>query len=180
MARNADDLPARLAKIKLLALDVDGVMTDGGIIYPEDQTEPKVFFVRDGFAIRTWTNLGLRAAVITGRGSTSVVRRCRELGIGPVIVGAKDKAVAFRELLKQTGVSAAEVAAVGDDLPDLPVLLAAGVSAAVADAVPEVKAAADFVAKNPGGRGAVRETIEWILGANGRWAEVVAKYREPA
>ena len=116
-------------------------------------------------------------AIISGRKSPAVERRARELGIDRVYQGQSDKLVALRELLKETGVEASRIAAVGDDLPDLPVLNSCGVGIAVADACPELRAAADYVTALPGGSGAVREAVEWILKQQGRWETVANEYR---
>lgn len=172
-----DDLPARAARIKLLLLDVDGVLTDGGIYYTNDGHELKRFHVRDGSGLKFWQLAGNRAAIISGRQSTAVDVRAAELGIAPVLQRRADKLPAFHEILAATSVTADEVCAVGDDLPDLPVLTRAGLAVAVADACPEVRAAADYVTTAPGGHGAVRDAIEWLLKLQGRWDATIAGYR---
>jgi len=170
----------RAAKIRLLVLDVDGVLTDGSIVYVSDGREIKSFSVRDGFAVRLWIETGRQAAVITGRRSAVVASRCRELGIGTVIQGALDKAPAYRRLLAESGVETASVCAIGDDLPDLPLLLASGIGAAPADADDRVRERADWVSTRAGGRGAVRELIEALLGAQGLWHGIVGQYQQSA
>jgi 3-deoxy-D-manno-octulosonate 8-phosphate phosphatase (KDO 8-P phosphatase) len=170
-------LAERCGPIEVLVLDVDGVLTDGGIVYGNDELELKHFHVRDGSGLKVWQLAGKRAAVITGRRSTIVEVRAAELGIAPVLQGASDKLKPFREVLTACAVSADRVCYVGDDLPDLPVLLQCGLAVAVADACPEVKAAAHFVTRTPGGRGAVREVIELVLRCQGHWQQVVERIR---
>ena len=170
------DLSARVAAIELLLLDVDGVLTDGSVVYLDDGTELKRFHVRDGSGLKLWHTAGKRSAIVSGRKSTAVERRAAELGVSPVLQGRDDKLAAFTEVLTATGLRPEQVCAVGDDLPDLPVLRRCGLAIAVADACAEVKAAAHFVTGVPGGRGAVREAIEWLLKAQGRWAELTARY----
>lgn len=165
--------------IRLLVLDVDGVMTDGGIIIDDEGRETKVFHVRDGFGIRLWQRLGGEAAIITGRSSRVVSHRAAELRIQHVMQGVADKAEALAALLARSGRTARETAAIGDDLNDLPLLAAVGYPLAVADAAPEVRRAARFVTSRPGGRGAVREAIEHLLIAQGRWSEAVGLFAPP-
>jgi 3-deoxy-D-manno-octulosonate 8-phosphate phosphatase (KDO 8-P phosphatase) len=170
-------LADRLAAIELLVLDVDGVLTDGGILYADDGTELKRFHVRDGSALKLWRSVGKRAAVISGRRSPVVERRAAELGLHPVIQGAEHKLEALAFILRATGLRPEQVCAVGDDLPDLPVLRHCGLAVAVADACREVRADAHHVTAAPGGRGAVREVVEWLLTAQGHWAGLVERLR---
>ena len=170
-------LQTRAAAIKLLLLDVDGVLTDGSIVYADDGTELKRFHVRDGSGLKFWQQGGNRAAIVSGRKSKAVDVRAAELGISPVLQGRGDKLPAFEEVLAQTGFRPEQVCAIGDDLPDLPVLRRCGLAVAVADACPELREAADYVTTAPGGRGAVREAIEWLLKLQGRWDEVLNHYR---
>jgi 3-deoxy-D-manno-octulosonate 8-phosphate phosphatase (KDO 8-P phosphatase) len=170
------DLQARAAKIELLLLDVDGVLTDGGIVYTADRVEIKRFHVRDGSGLKFWHGLGKRSAIISGRKSPAVELRAAELGIAHVLQGQPDKLPAFGVVLAETGLRAEQVCAVGDDLPDLPVLRRAGLAVAVADACPEVRAAADHVTAPPGGRGAVRDAVEWLLKLRGQWDGIVAEF----
>ena len=163
----------RAAAVELLVLDVDGVLTDGRITYTADGVEVKSFHVRDGSGLVVWRKLGKRTAIITGRASQAVDMRAAELGISPVVQGAPDKAAALRQVLADAGLRPEQACGVGDDLPDLPVLRACGLAVAVADACPEARAAAHYVTRAAGGRGAVREVVEFILRAQGRWAEVV-------
>jgi 3-deoxy-D-manno-octulosonate 8-phosphate phosphatase (KDO 8-P phosphatase) len=166
----------QLGKIRLLLLDVDGVMTDGRIIYDDQGSELKAFDVRDGHGIKLLQRAGVRVGIITGRQSTVVDRRAEELGIDLVYQGAKDKLVPFREILHKTGLKAEEVAYVGDDLPDLPVLRRVGFAATVADAMDEVKPYVHYVTTHSGGRGAVREICDLLLRESGRWENVTARY----
>ncbi|MDB5308698.1 MAG: kdsC [Gemmataceae bacterium] len=173
----SDSLAARAARIELLLLDVDGVLTDGGIVYADNQVEIKRFHVRDGSGLKLWQRAGKRAAIVSGRRSPVVDVRAAELGIAPVLQGHGEKLPAFEAVLAETGVRADQVCAVGDDLPDLPVLTRCGLAVAVADACPEVRAAADYVTTVPGGHGAVRDAIEWLLTAQGKWAGIVATFK---
>jgi 3-deoxy-D-manno-octulosonate 8-phosphate phosphatase (KDO 8-P phosphatase) len=171
-------LPERCARIEILVLDVDGVLTDGRIIYTDEGREIKAFHVRDGSGLKLWTKLGKKAGIITGRKSAIVDRRAQELGISAVIQGADDKRAALIEMLRQTGFSAEQTCGVGDDVVDIPVLRACGVAVAVADACTEAKEEADYITTTPGGHGAVREVIEWILRAQGSWQTLIARYRD--
>jgi 3-deoxy-D-manno-octulosonate 8-phosphate phosphatase (KDO 8-P phosphatase) len=160
-------LAQRMAGVELLVVDIDGVLTDGQIIYAGQELELKAFHVRDGSGIKAWHDAGKRTAVITGRASAAVARRAAELGVAHVVQGAADKLAAFRAILEKASLAPAQAAAMGDDLPDLPVLQNAGLAIAVADACATVRRAAHYVTLAPGGRGAVREAIEWILGCQG-------------
>jgi 3-deoxy-D-manno-octulosonate 8-phosphate phosphatase (KDO 8-P phosphatase) len=163
----------RCRRIELLLLDVDGVLTDGRIIYGDEGGEIKSFHVRDGSGLKLWQMAGKQSALITGRRSAVVAIRAAELGMGYVFQGVADKRVAWEQLLAQSGVPAEQICCVGDDLPDLPLLRRCGLAVAVADACAEVRAAAHYVTQVPGGRGAVREIIEWLLRSQGRWEELV-------
>jgi 3-deoxy-D-manno-octulosonate 8-phosphate phosphatase (KDO 8-P phosphatase) len=155
--------------IELLVVDVDGVLTEGGIVHGSTGLELKRFHVRDGFALRCWRRAGKRAAVVTGRSSPIVEVRAREVGIDTVVQGAAEKFPAYRHLLAQAGLAPRQVCCVGDDLPDLPALSDCGLAVAVADAAVEVRAAAHYVTRSPGGRAAVREAVELILRCQGLW-----------
>lgn len=170
-------LSLRCQSIELLVMDVDGVLTDGRIVYGDGGEEIKAFHVRDGSAIKLWQKQGKRAAVLTGRTSAIVARRAAELGITAVIQGAEDKLPAFEALLRKEGVAAAQAAYIGDDLPDVPLLRRCGLAAVVADACSEARAAAHVVTQAAGGQGAVRELIELLLRHQGRWQEIVAEYQ---
>jgi YrbI family 3-deoxy-D-manno-octulosonate 8-phosphate phosphatase len=171
-------LAERIASIELLVLDVDGVLTPGSITYSDAGAELKAFHVRDGSGLKIWQFVGRRAAVITGRSSPTVERRAQEVGIELVIQGAVAKLPAYRQVLEMTGLCPKQVCAVGDDLPDLPVLGSVGLAVAVADACPEVRAEAQYVTQAAGGSGAVRETIELILRCQGEWQKTVRHFRD--
>lgn len=160
-------LAKRLARIRLVALDVDGVLSDGAIIYDERGRELKSFDAHDGYGIARAAGLGLHLAIITGRGSAAVTKRARELGIAHVYLNVRDKGAVYARLKKKLRLSDGEICYIGDDEPDLPVLRQAGVSAAPADAMPEIRRGVDIVAAHGGGRGAVREIIDAILRAKG-------------
>ncbi len=168
-ARNSND-------IRCLCLDVDGVLTDGSVITDDLGKGARRFHVHDGFALRWFQQLGGVVLLCSGKLSAAVSARARELGIERVIQGSTDKVRDIEAELVQLGLTWAQVAAMGDDLPDLPVLRRCALPIAVADAVDEVKAAAQLVTGRPGGRGAVREAVEHIMRANGRWSEVLAHY----
>ena len=164
-----------LRPIELLLLDVDGVLTAGQVIYSDAGQETKVFHVRDGLGIRLLQEAGLQVGIVTGRRSTALVHRCRNLGIGLVKDGIRDKAAALEAILKETGFSADATAFMGDDLPDLPIMRRVGVPIAVADAHDLVKAAALITTRAKGGCGAVREISERILHARGAWEPLVQR-----
>ena len=179
MPRSPADLSARMDAVRLLVLDVDGVLTDGSIVYSDSGEELKRFHVRDGSGLKLWQHAGMHAAVLSGRSSPAVSRRAAELGITVVLQGRSDKLAALGEILEMTGCTAAQACAIGDDLQDLPLLNAVGVAVAVADACPEVRTMADTTTATPGGRGAVRELVEWLLKHQGRWADLIARDRPP-
>jgi 3-deoxy-D-manno-octulosonate 8-phosphate phosphatase (KDO 8-P phosphatase) len=157
----------RAARVRLLVLDVDGVLTDGRLYYGPGGEAMKVFDVRDGHGLKMLLARGIEVAILSARSSPIVEHRARELGVARVLQGRGDKAAAFRDLLAETGIAADEAAFVGDDLPDLPVLQRAGFAATVDDARDEVKAVAHWIAPRPGGRAAVRAVAEFILRAQG-------------
>ncbi|SNR61735.1 KdsC family phosphatase [Desulfurobacterium atlanticum] len=150
--------------IKLIVLDVDGVMTDGSIYYDSEGREYKRFNVKDGFAIKYAIQKSITFAVITGRISSMVEKRCGELGINYVFQNVEDKVKVCDELVEKLGITYYQVAYMGDDIPDLPLLKKVGFSGAPIDAVRKVKKEVDFVSVYPGGKGAVREFIERIIG----------------
>jgi len=176
MTDEARELQDKLAKVKVLVLDVDGVLTTGGIIYTDAGEEAKVFNVRDGLGVRVATASGLEVALMTGRVSQVVQRRARDLHIHRTLQRVGDKETALRGLAEETGVSLEEIAFMGDDLNDRAAMKAAGVGIAPCDAAAEILAAADLVTEAAGGRGAVREAVEAILKAQGRWEEAVEGY----
>jgi 3-deoxy-D-manno-octulosonate 8-phosphate phosphatase (KDO 8-P phosphatase) len=166
-------LRERCSAIELLIVDVDGVLTAGGIVYGSPEVEIKEFYVRDGSGLHLWHLAGKRTGLITGRSSPLVQRRATELAIGLVVQGAPEKLPAYRRMLSDAGVSDEAVCYVGDDVVDVPPLRLCGLAVAVADACPEARAVAHYITQAPGGRGAVRETIELILRCQGRWPEFV-------
>jgi len=167
-----------LSRIKLLLLDVDGVMTDGRIIYLNDGGEAKAFDVKDGHGLKLIQRAGIQVGIITGRQSGIVTRRAAELGIELVYQGAKDKMQPFMEILEKLGLKASEVAYVGDDLVDLPVMRLVGFSVTVADASDDIKPYVDLVTSRPGGRGAVREVCDFLLKQSSLWTSVTSRYFE--
>ena len=169
--------PESVARIKLLVLDVDGVLTDGRIIYGNGGEEFKAFNIKDGLGIKLLQRAGIKVAIITGRRSAIVERRAQELGIEQLIQGREDKLVALKELCKQLHIALSECAYMGDDLPDLAAIMAAGIGLTVADAPDAVLNAADWCSVRPGGHGAVREACEALLMASGVWADLEAGYQ---
>ena len=166
-------LALRCRRLKLLLSDVDGVMTDGSLLLLADGSEAKAFNVRDGLGLVLAQRAGLRTGLLSGRSSEAVTRRAAELKLDVVVQGAADKAAALRRILTEQGLEASEVAYIGDDVSDLPVLTQVGLSAAPADAPLEVKAQTFMVTDAAGGRGCLREFIEAILRARGDWERVL-------
>ena len=166
----------KIRKVKLLILDVDGVMTDGRIIIDDAGLESKQFDVRDGHGLKMLMRCGIGVALLTGRTSRVVEHRAADLGITQVYQGVWKKAEAFSGILERYKLAPEETAYVGDDIVDIPLLKRVGFAVAVADAVPEARNVADYVTKRPGGRGAVREVCEMILTGQGRWEEVAERY----
>jgi len=171
-------LSQRCARIELLVLDVDGVLTEGGITYADDGKEIKRFHVRDGSGLAIWRHVGKKSAIISGRSSRIVEVRAVELDISPVFQGTTQKLEPFRQILEATRMTAEQACFIGDDFPDLPVLRNCGLAVAVADACPEVQTEAHYVTRCPGGQGAVREVIELILNCQGLWQKVIERFRE--
>lgn len=180
-SRLPPDVRRRLEPIRLLVLDVDGVLTDGVLLYTERGEEVKAFNVRDGLGVRMLQRCGIAVAVITGRSAAAVRTRCSDLGLDAedVVLGSRDKVADLEAITTRLGLVEHEVAAMGDDLPDLSLLTRVGFAACPADAAPEVAAVCDLVCGNPGGRGAVREVAELILKAGGRWSELVDAFAGP-
>jgi 3-deoxy-D-manno-octulosonate 8-phosphate phosphatase (KDO 8-P phosphatase) len=172
---DAVSLVDRCKSIELLLLDVDGVLTDGAIVYGGNGLELKSFHVRDGSGIKVWRQAGKKAAILSGRSSPAVDVRAKELDIEPVIQGAASKMAGYRQILATSGTIPGRVCVIGDDIPDLPLLYNCGLAVAVADACPDVIANAHYVTRAAGGRGAVREVIEMILGCQKQWQSVVAR-----
>ena len=169
-------LTEQAKKIELILSDVDGVLTDGGIVFDNQGIETKRFHIRDGLGIRLWQRAGGRFGLLTGRTSHVVQVRAAELGIDLVRQGFEDKLPVVTALARELRLAPQQICYIGDDLPDLPVLRHVGLGVAVADAVEEVKAAAHHTTDARGGDGAVRELIETILKAQGRWDDLIAKY----
>ena len=170
------DVAEIAGRVKLLILDVDGVMTDGRIIYNNDGVEAKNFNVRDGHGIKLLIRGGVKCAIITARTSQVVEIRARDLGIETVMQGAVDKAKAFNEVLSKEGLSPLDAGYIGDDVVDLPILTKVEFSAAPSDAVAEVRERVDYVSPYPGGGGAVRDVVELILKSQGHWDRLMEKY----
>lgn len=169
-------MPAR--QIELLVLDVDGVLTDGGIIVDSQGRELKRFDVRDGFGIKLWQRVGLHVGAITGRSCPAVAARLEYLGIKAAVQGSSDKIASLEHITRLTGVGPAQTAFLGDDWPDLAIMRHVGYAMAVADAEPCVRDAAAFVTNRPGGRGAVRDAIEHLLHAKGLYEQALALYAQ--
>ena len=167
---------AQPADIRLLCLDVDGVLTDGSIWLDSNGDELKRFHVRDGLGIKAWQTQGNQIAVVTGRGGPAMQARMAELGIEHVLERVSDKAESVRSLQEQLGFTPGQTAFMGDDLADLPAFARSGYSMAPSDADEEVLARADWVSARRGGQGAVREAIEHLLRSRGVWEEVVARH----
>jgi len=166
----------RAAAVRLLVLDVDGVLTDGRLYFGADGEALKVFDVRDGHGVKLLREAGIEVAILSARRSPIVERRARELGIAQVVQGVADKGAGLADLLRTLRVGAEHCGYVGDDWPDLPALAQAGFAATVADAAPEVRRAAHWISAAPGGRGAVRELAEFILRAQGRFDELLGRH----
>ena len=176
MAMTAEDLHERARRVRLVLLDVDGVLTDSAVVITGAGPESKTFSVRDGAAVAWARECGLDVGLLSGRPSDATTRRAAELGIRLVIQGGPKKRDPFLALIAERGLAADEVAYMGDDLADLPVLTRVGLAASPADAVPEVQARAHWVSTQRGGRGAVRELIELVLRARGQWDGLVARH----
>ena len=166
----------RASRIKLLLMDCDGVLTDGRMWLTEDGDEQKSFNTKDGLGLSLWHRAGLKSGIISGRHSKAVTRRASELGVEFVRQGDPDKIEAFEAVLRLAGVDENEVAFVGDDLTDIPLMQRSELAVAVADAVAETRSAAHYVTRAKGGHGAVREVIEVILKSQGRWQDLVEHY----
>ncbi|MEZ5316544.1 MAG: HAD hydrolase family protein [Vicinamibacterales bacterium] len=176
MPLSLDAVAERARRIKLLLLDVDGVLTDGTIDVDYTAGESKRFYIRDGAALVWARQAGLEIGLLSGRASGATTRRAEELGIRLVSQGGTNKGDEYARILEQNGVDDAAVAYMGDDLLDLPVLVRAGLSAAPADAAQEVLARVHWVSAHRGGHGAVREFIELLLRATGHWDRLVSDH----
>ena len=170
------EVESRAARVRLLLLDCDGVLTDGRITPVEGGEELKSFHTHDGHGLVMLHRAGLRSGIISGRKSRLVELRAADLGVSFVRQGALNKVEAFESLLGEAGVEASHAAYVGDDVVDIPLMRRCGLAVAVADATEETRAAAHHVTRLPGGFGAVREVCELILKAQGRWEELMKRY----
>lgn len=176
MLLEPDELQRRCQAIELILCDVDGVLTNGGILFDNQGIEIKQFHVRDGLGIRLWQRAGYRFGILTARSSHIVKVRAAELGIAIVRQGFEEKWPIAESVLKELNLSAEALCYLGDDLADLPVIRRAGLGATVSDGAAEVKAAAGYITKVGGGSGAAREIVELILKAKGLWEEIVSRY----
>jgi len=170
------DILEKAARIKLVIFDVDGVLTDGSLFLSDDGQEYKAFNSKDGFGMRLLQDSGIDIGIITGRESTLVKLRMKELGINYVLQGRREKGPALDEMMATTGLTLDEIAYVGDDVVDLPIMSRVGFSIAVQDARPVVKKHAHWITESPGGRGAGRDVCELILEAHGKWDDIVQRY----
>ena len=170
------NLTQRCQPIKLILTDVDGVLTDGGVILDNQGVETKRFSIRDGQGIRLWQQAGGHVGIVTGRSSQIVKLRARELDIDILRQGVKDKLPMVEGIAEEQGVTLDEIAYVGDDLPDLAPIQRVGLGVAVADAAEELRTAADYTTSVPGGAGALRELIEVILKNTDRWESTIRRY----
>ena len=167
---------SNLPSIKLLLLDVDGVLTTGQVVYSDSGEEIKAFSVKDGFGLRMAMDNGIQVGIVTGRSSSALSHRCRNLGIDLVFDRVSDKAAKLRDITDQTGIKPEHMAFIGDDLPDIPPMRKVGLAIAVADAAPEVIAAADMVTAAKGGCSTAREICEKLLKARGVWESILERY----
>ena len=176
MGLRRKDWKERAKAIRLLLLDVDGILTDGRITYDGSGREWKSFDIRDGQGIRLLQRAGLEVGILSGRKSAAVRTRAKELGLRLLRQKVTDKAKALEEIMVRKNYKREHICFVGDDLVDLPVFARVGLAVAAADSIEEVKASAHYITRNPGGRGAVREVCDLILKAQGKWAAVTQEY----
>jgi 3-deoxy-D-manno-octulosonate 8-phosphate phosphatase (KDO 8-P phosphatase) len=176
----SEEITARARHIKLLLLDCDGVLTDGGLVYTFDGNSvlegAKVFHIHDGQGLKLARAAGLKLGIISGRVSPALTARARDLQIDLLHQGVDDKLSVYEQIKTAEGFTDNQIAYIGDDLPDLPVMRRVGLAIAVADAVDEIRECAHFVTNKPGGRGAAREVIEMILKAQDKWRESLLRY----
>jgi 3-deoxy-D-manno-octulosonate 8-phosphate phosphatase (KDO 8-P phosphatase) len=175
MIYKVTDAEKRLKDIKLLLLDVDGVMTDGSIIYNDSGEEIKAFCVKDGLGVRMLKETGINIGIVTGRSSDALYHRCKNLHIQLIFDGISDKASILFKITEKTGVKENEIAYVGDDLPDIPLMKKIGIPIAVADAHENVIEAAHIITSAKGGAGAIREVCEAIIKAQGNWETTIRR-----
>lgn len=169
-------LDARCQQIEMILSDVDGVLTDGGVVFDNEGIETKKFHIRDGLGIKLWKRAGFHFGIITARTSHIVKVRASELGIDLIRQGFEDKLTIAGEIMKDHELTPEQVCFIGDDLTDIPLMKAVGLGVAVSNAAAEVKTAAVHTTKLGGGEGAVRELVETILKAKNRWADVIQRY----
>ena len=162
--------------VELILSDVDGVLTDGGIIFDNQGIETKRFHVRDGMGIKLWQRAGFKFGILTARTSHVVQVRANELGLDIIRQGVDAKLPAAKRIIEELGLAPEQVCYIGDDLPDLALIQTVGLGVAVADAATDVRDAAAYVTKLPGGHGSVRETIEFVLRHKGLWDGMIQKY----
>lgn len=167
----------RAKRIKMLILDIDGVMTDGRIIYDDRGNELKCFNVLDGMGLVLLKQARIKVVLITAKGSKGALRRARDIAAAQVIQNTTDKLKAYKQILKRYRLTHQDICFIGDDLVDLPIIKRAGFSVAVANGCAEVKRAADYITKKEGGKGAVREVIEIILQAQNKWHRLLKKFQ---
>ncbi len=170
------DVTARAARVTTLILDVDGVLSDGRIIYDEFGDELKCFDVQDGAALVFWKRVGLKSAIVTSRRTKLVKRRAKELGVDFLAQKALKKAMVLDLLIKRWRLLPEQICVMGDDVMELPLLRRVGFAVAVSNAVDEVKAVSHYVTQRPGGRGAVREVVDLILKTKGLWDDLLRSY----
>lgn len=170
-------LKERMAQIQLLALDVDGILTDGAVTYDSAGNEHKSFNIKDGQGIKLAQRAGIKIAIITGRTSAMVDRRARELGIDFLVQGREDKGTALKELVETSGIQLEHIAYMGDDLPDLQAIRMAGLGVTVEDAHADILETADIITELPGGKGAVREICDALLLSMGKYEQITAAFK---
>jgi 3-deoxy-D-manno-octulosonate 8-phosphate phosphatase (KDO 8-P phosphatase) len=170
----------KASRIRLLLFDVDGVLTDGAVVLHGDGTESKAFHIRDGAGIVFAHRAGLTVGLLSSRSSGATAQRAAQLAIRLVVQGAASKLAAYERIVRDAGLTDEAVSYMGDDFIDIPVLERAGLAAAPCDAIAEVRERADWISAAPGGRGAARELIEFVLRAQARWDEVTAQYLQAA
>jgi len=173
-----NEIEKKMRKVKLLLLDVDGVLTNGTITYNAKGKEIKSFSVKDGLGLRLLMDAGIQVGIITGRSSEALAARCKDLGIDLLFDGIKDKVKALETILKQTGIEAAQTAFAGDDLPDICVMKRVGLAITASDASPDVMGFAHIITSKKGGKGAIREVCENILKAKGRWDNILMGFSQ--
>jgi len=174
--KQAHDLMERARRVKLILMDADGVLTDGKIVFFSGGNEAKMFDSKDGVGIRLAQKAGLQTGVISGRESEALLRRCEELGMDEIHQRVFEKLGTYEEILARLGLTDAECCFIGDDLVDAPVLKRVGLPVGVADGHPALEPLLAYVTERPGGSGAVRETIDMVIRAQGKWDEVVGVF----